>query len=143
MKKALLVALAALFVCAPGHAANTATAQTAQNIRVGGSGPVTPYVVAIDTVDEDLTIVTPSSDKMACIVGLGVSEGTATNVTFKSGSTTLFVPELAANQGMLKPIDKGILLCTQLGEALKIQASAAISNLLIHVVQAGYLDFSK
>lgn len=141
--KQFFAGLLALFVLANSvaYAANTATAQAAQKIYIGDAGPVVPYVVSIDTTGNDLTIVTPTTGYMACVVGVYGSETSATNVTFKSGSTTLAVPELAANQGHLFGLGQGALFCTQAGEALKIQASVAISNLLIHVVQARALYF--
>lgn len=123
--------------------ANTATAQTALNIRVGGCGPVVPYVCTFDTTAQDLTIVTPGTSNMAAIVGAFMSETSASNVTFKSGSTTLVIPELAANQGILLPIKNHALLVTQPGEALAIQVSVAVSYLLLYIVQGKYFDFSR
>lgn len=144
--KNLIVAVTAAFLFwaqLPAFAANSATAQTALPIKVGVySDPVVPYVVAFDTTASDLTIVTPDSGKMACVVGMGVSETSATNITFKSGSTTLFVPELAANQGVYDKISNGAILCTQPGEALKIQVSVAVSNMILYIVQATRLDFT-
>ena len=121
---------------------NAATAQTALNIRVGGAGPVTPYVCTFDTTGSDLTIVTPATGKMAAIVGAFMSETSASNITFKSGTTTLVIPELAANQGILLPIGNNILLATQPGEALKVQVSVAVSYLLLFVVQGAYFDLT-
>lgn len=141
MKKVLAV-LAALLLCAqPAFAANSATARTALPIRIGGASPVVPYTLTFDTVDTDLTVVTPSSNKMACVVGVFGSEGTASNVTFKSGTTAYVIPELAANQGMLVPVSNHALFCTQPGEALKLSVSAAMSYLLLYVIQAQMLDF--
>lgn len=142
MKKTLAV-LAALLLCLPipALAANTATARTALPIRVGGVAPVVPYTLTFDTVDTDLTVVTPSSNKMACVVGAFSSEGTASNVTFKSGTTSYVIPELAANQGILVPVSNHAMFCTQPGEALKISVSAAISYMLLYVIQGQLLDF--
>lgn len=144
MKKFLLAALAVLFLCQPAaFAANTATAQAALPIRLGGNrGPVTPYVVSFDTTASDLTIVTPDSDKMACIVGIAMSETSATNITVKSGSTTQVVYELAANQGFGEGIGNHAVICTQPGEALKMQVSVAVTSMLVYVIQAAYLDFT-
>jgi hypothetical protein len=143
MKRLLSVALsAAILLCAPAFAQNDATAQTALPIRVGGAGYVVPYLVDIDTVDTDLTIVTPATGKMACVVGAFGAETSATNVTFKSGTTTQVIPELATNQGFLLPIANHALVCSQPGEALKIAASVAISSLILYIVQASYLDFT-
>jgi len=143
MKRFLSALLVLALWCPAAFAANTATAQTALPIRIGGAGNVVPYVVAIDTTGNDLTIVTPAAGKMACVAGIYTSETSATNITWKSGSTTLAIPELAANQGQLMPLGSQVLFCTQPGEALVMQASVAISNMLIHVVQASFLNFSK
>lgn len=121
--------------------ANTATAQSALPISVGDSNGVIPVVVSIDTTGQDLTILTPDSGKMALIVGMFMSEGTAANITFKSGSTTYAIPELASNQGILFPIGQGVLVCGQPGEALKIQSSAVVTSMLIYVAQASRLQF--
>lgn len=144
MKK-LLAPLLAFFTLLMFHpfalAANSATAQTAMPIRVGGVGPVVPYVVAFDTTATDLTIVTPASDKMACIVGWLASETSATNVTITSASTANVALELAANQGIYDKIQNGVVYCTQPGEALKIQVSTAVSSMFLYVIQARWLDF--
>lgn len=121
--------------------ANTATAQSALPVSIAGSEGITPIVVAIGTIDTDLTIFTPDSGKVACIVGMFMSETSATNITFKSGSTSYAVPELAANQGILFPVGQGILICGQPGEALKIQSSVAITSMLLYVTQATRLQF--
>ena len=117
--------------------ANTATAQTALPIQTRGVGVnVTPYVIAIDTVDTDLTIITPAnSSAMAVVVGLMFSESTAANITFKSGSTTLLKVELSGSQGLYLPLGDQVYLATQPGEALKIQSSAAITNMLMFVAE--------
>lgn len=121
--------------------ANTATAQTGLNIRIGGNGPVVPYVCSFDTTASDLTIVTPASGKMAAVVGMFMSEANAVNVTFKSGSTTLWVPEFAANQAVYDKLGNGASVITQPGEALVIQVSAAVSSMLLYVVQGAFFDF--
>src|SRR5690349_5662410 len=117
MKKFLAALLAVFLSCGPVFAANTATAQTALPIRVGGAGYVVPYKVTFDTTASDLTVVTPGSGKMACIVGMTFSEASASNVTFTSGSTSLLTLELAANSGVYDKISNGAFFCTQPGEA--------------------------
>lgn len=141
MFKRLFLTIAAIATIAtPVFAANSATVQTALPIRVNGLGPVYPYVVAFDTTSSDLTIRTPSSGNMVCIVGMQMSETNAANLIFTSGSTQLLTLELAANQGVYDPIDEGASFCTQPSEALKIQTSAAITNMLLYVIEAKYLN---
>lgn len=116
--------------------ANTATLLYTLPARAQKAGPIKVYSVSIDTTGADLTICTPASGNSVYIVGLAVSEATAANVTIKSGSTTLWVAELAANQGILLPVENGFLMATAKGQALVLQSSAAVSNLLLHVVEA-------
>lgn len=121
---------------------NTATAQTALPITTRGVGVnVTPYVIAIDTVDTDLTIVTPTGTAMACVVGMMFSEGTAGTLTFKSGTTTLMALELAANQGLFLPLGDQVYFATQPAEALKIRSSVAITNMLVYVASTSRVVF--
>jgi len=141
MKKLLAALLAVVLSCPAAFAANAATAQTAHGMRIAGAGPVTPYVVSFDTTASDLTIVTPGSDKMACVVGMAMAETSATNVTFKSGTTSLLTLELAANQVFGAPIGAPIV-CTQPGEALKMQVSVAVTSMLLYVLQAPFLNFT-
>ncbi len=141
MKKALTGLLcAALFSFTPVFASNTATEKTALPIRVYGVGPVRPYEITLDTTDTDLTIRTPVSGNMACIVGIDLSEGTAANVTFSSASDTNLYLELAANQGLAQNIGQGIFYCSQPGEALKVKSSAAITGFWINVIEAARLE---
>lgn len=121
--------------------ANAATAQTALPINVFGVN-VVPYVISIDTVDTDLTIRTPANtNAIAAVVGLMFSEGTAATVTFKTGNTTLSGLELAANQGLYLPVAKQVYIATQPGEALKVRSSAAITNMLMFVVETSRIIF--
>lgn len=91
-------------------------------------------MVAIDTVDTDLTIKDPAADELVMVLGVHFSEGGAAhNLTLKSGSTTNLVLELAANQGLSHPLGSGVFFVTQPGEDLIIQSSAALSNMLLYV----------
>jgi len=127
----------------PVEAANAATAQTPLLMQIGGRAvPVTPVVVTFDTTAQDLTIFTPASGKMACVVGLNFSEGTAANLTVKSGSTTLVTWELATNQGVLSPIGNHAIFCGAVGEAIKFNVSAVISTMLVYVAEADRFNFS-
>lgn len=122
--------------------ANTATAQTALPIHPKSLGvDVTPYVIAIDTADSDLTIITPSAGAMVCVAGIMFSEGTAGTLTFKSGTTPLMALELAANQGLFLPLGSQIYFATQPGEALKIRSSVPITNMLIYVASTSRVVF--
>lgn len=141
MKKLLSALLVLALSCQIAYAANTVTAQTALPISVGGSNGVIPTVVTIDTTASDVTLLTPDSNKMACVASVFMSEGTAANLTFKSGSTTYAIPELASNQGILTLITRGVLFCGQPGEAVKVQSSAAVSFMLFNMIQASRLQF--
>lgn len=121
---------------------NTATAQAALPIRVGGAGPVIPYVLTFDTTNTDLTIVTPGTGKMAAIVGMWMSQTAATNIILTSGTTQLVTLQLAGNEGIYDKINSGAIFITQPAAALKIQVSVAVPSMLIYVVQAAYFDFS-
>lgn len=115
--------------------ANTATAKTALPIQVCGVN-VVPYVVSIDTVDTDLTVRTAANDKaMVAVVGIMFSEGTAANLGLKSDSGNTYVTlELAANQGLYLPLSGDVCFATQPGEDLIIRSSAAISSMLLYVI---------
>lgn len=144
MKKALLGLLCAALLLQPvSFASNSATVKTALPIRVYGVGPVYAYEVVIDTVDTDVTLRTPASANMACIVGVDLSEGTAANVTFTTGSDTNVYLELATNQQVVKNIGEGVFYCSQPGEALKFKSSAAITGLWFYVVEAARLDINN
>ena len=122
--------------------ANTATVQTALPILVKGVGVnAIPYVIAIDTTGADLTIKTPGGGGMVVVVGLMFSEGTAGNLIFKTGSTTLVTLELAANQGLFLPLGNQVYMATQPGEALKIQSSMAITSMLMYVAETSKVVF--
>lgn len=117
--------------------ANSATAKTPINVSVWGQGTVIPYEVTIDTVDTDLTIRTPASDKQVGIVGINYAEASAHNLTFTSGSDLEVTFELPANSGISMGISKAeMLYCTQKGSALKIKSSAAISGpMILYVIE--------
>ena len=122
--------------------ANTATLVGTTPRRVN-AGPVYSYKIAIDTTGSDLTIQTPATGNRIFIVGFWLADGTANNITWKSGSNTLFTPELAANFNLIQPVptgdSDGWILATNAGEALIINCSAALTSGLIHVVEAKQL----
>jgi len=122
--------------------ANTATAQTALPVTVGGHGPVIPVVVTMDTTGSDLTVYTPDSDKVLALVGITFAEGSANSLTIKSGSTTLVTLELTTFQGLSHKVGGGAILFTAKGEALKFNVgTAAVSTMIVYVVQAERFDF--
>lgn len=120
--------------------ANTATL-VATTPRRGSAGPVYSYLINIDTTGADLTIRTPANtENRVFLVGALLSDGTANNITFKSGSTTLCTPEFGANQGLLVPVpangQDGWIMATAAGSALVINCSALLTSALLHVVEA-------
>ncbi len=143
MKK-LLFTLALLALAPLSYAANTATAQANLPIIVGrGPQVVKPIVVSIDTTASDLTFFTPTRATMiACVVGVLGVDSTAATLTFKSGTTTNAILELAASQSINLPLGNGAFFCGQPGEALKIQSSALYTNLLLYVIEDYNFDFS-
>lgn len=119
--------------------ANTATEKTGLPVAVWGQGVVFPVEVAIDTVDTDLTVFTPATGKMVGVVGINYAEATAHNLKFTSGSDLEATFEMGANSGIAQGISKTELFyCTQPGDALKVQSSAAISGpMIIYVIEGG------
>ena len=117
--------------------ANTSTALHTIPNRSGKAGPIRNYLVAIDTVDTDLDVYTPSSDQLVYVVGLSFCDATAANVTFKSNTTTMLTLELAANEGFTKAVDDGFWIATEKGKKLVVSSSAAISSMLFQIVEAG------
>lgn len=118
--------------------ANTSTLEDTLPISIGGAQAIREYHLAIDTVDTDLTVHTPATGKRVFVVGMWFAEGTATNLTLKSATTPSksVVLELAANQGGWDSIGKDIIWVCTSGEALVVQSSAAISDLIIYTVEA-------
>lgn len=135
MKKLLTLLMAAALLCLPAHAANVATAQTALPSTLYGGGPVIPYTLTFDTTATDLTIRTPGTGMMVCIVGWQFVETSATNVTLTSGSTAYPAFELAANQGLYHVLGDGIGFCTAPSAALKMQVSVAVTGMTLYVIE--------
>jgi hypothetical protein len=118
---------------------NSATALTRCPIGLAKSGAgifVVPTLVIIDTTGADLTVFTPSSGKRWALVGWQYTEGSAHNLTVKSGSTELVTYEFAANQGRNDKIGEGIILSGLAeNDALVIQSSVAISKMLMYLTE--------
>ncbi|MBX2861172.1 MAG: hypothetical protein KTR14_08050 [Vampirovibrio sp.] len=130
----LLFAMLFLLTCLAANifAANTATEQTARRINFSGEGPVRYVMASLDTVDTDLTVYDPPSKRMACVVGIRMSNSSPVNLTLKSGSDTMVTLELASNQGLWG--GGNTPLCTAPGEDLIIQASAPVNSVLFELV---------
>lgn len=93
------------------------------------------YTVVIDTTGTDLTIRTPATNNQIFLHSIaGVESGAAATLTFKSGSTTLFVPEFQSGSGTWERCSRNqFMLATAVDGALKIQSTAAYSSLLLIV----------
>lgn len=118
--------------------ANSATLVSTTTRR--GKATVYGYKVVIDTTATDLTIRTPTGVAKIFLIGAYLSDGTAMNITFKSGSTTLCIPELAANQDLQVSVPCGdvdsFILATESAQALVIQSSAALTAGILFVAEA-------
>lgn len=117
--------------------ANSATLITSVNHR---GKVIHEYAVVLDTTSSDLTILTPVAGNHVFMHGISFSEGTgAPNLTFKSGSTTIFTPELAANQGIWNVVNRdSYYLATTQSAALILNTSVIISTLVIHVSEGAF-----
>lgn len=125
---------------------NSATSLNKIPINVKGSDidGVTPVKVIIDTGSADLTVYTPSAGKRWAIVGWMEAEATAANLTVKSGTTTLFIWEGAANRRIEHPVGNGILFVGNVaGEALVLNSSATNpSYVMVYVAEFSQIRIS-
>ena len=87
--------------------------------------------VQFDTADTNVTVETPGSGEMTCVVDAKFSEGTAATVTFTSGSAEFLILEMAANQGSF---NSGKPFCTQSGQALLVKSSVAFTSLMLRTI---------
>ena len=110
-------------------------------IRIGGAGPV--HVISGTMANgTDNTIFTPTDPSHSVfLVGQFFAETSATNPTYKSGTTAIVTPELAANQVVNDKMPSGVILGTAAGQALAINPSADISSAVFHVIEAKALVF--
>lgn len=136
-----ILTIFSILLFSPVFAANTATNIYDVQQRVYGIGPVHYYNIAIDTTGQDLTIRTPQAGNSVCIVGMYMDETSATNLTFKSGSTTMVIPELPAST-LIWGLSSITPLCTDEDAALKIQASVAITSILLQVVEGKHFNIT-
>lgn len=110
------------------------------DIRVGGAGPVRVISGGLAGTT-DTTVYTPAAGNCVFLVGQYFAETSPSNLTYKSGSTTIVTPEFAASQGVMNAIGGGVILATKAGQALVVNASVAISSVVFHVIEAKSLDF--
>lgn len=82
------------------------------------------------------TVQTPLATNRIFLVGLNFSETSAVNLQLISNNTTIHTLELGANQGTWDKVGNGFIFATKTGEALKLQASADISSILIYTIEA-------
>lgn len=111
--------------------ANSITKTVAINAR---GKTLYQYHVTIDTNGADFTIHTPVSGNHVFVHGLHQVDSTGGTPTFKSGSDTIWAPELAANQGIgYKPERDSFIIATAKSEALKVNCSAAVTSMVVTV----------
>ena len=114
-----------------GTVATTATSPT---ITGTGTTFTADYVAGdeiVITAGDTLTVQSVDSDTQ--ITATGNAANTVTGKTHKK-QQTLVTPEYAANQGILSQVMKGAwILATAAGYSLVMNASAAISSMLVHV----------
>lgn len=109
-----------------------------QGTGVSALGPVYEYEIAIDTVDTDLTIRTPDSNARLFVVGAYFLPTESTTLTFKSGNASKTKPlALSGNQAWYHELKPSWIFCTKRGEALTVQASAALTGLTLYLVEVG------
>lgn len=95
------------------------------------SSPVIPLTVSIDTPNVDVDLRTATSGQYWMLIGLEYATSAAHILTFKSNSNLIIAYDMPANSRRNERIGNPIL-CTRVGEALKVQSSAAIT-FLAHV----------
>jgi hypothetical protein len=99
----------------------------------------TPYLVSYDTANADLTIATPSATSRLYLVGQNLVNTLATKVIYKSGSTIIASPDYAANSGWVEPLvptNVRVLLHTEPGQPLVINANAVLNPFYMYVIEA-------
>jgi hypothetical protein len=117
--------------------ANTSTLLGTLPIKLYGNTAVYMYSVAIDTINTDLTIRTAAAGKMQAIVGMIHDETSNHTMLIKSNTTIIGRFEKAGSYQFT--IGGGIVACSVTGQAIVIQASAAIDSILIYIVEANQL----
>jgi hypothetical protein len=92
------------------------------------------YTGSLDAATDE-SIHQSSAGHYTAIVSMQFVEGTATDLSFISGSNTAFTMELPANSGISKDLSKEAMFITDEGEALKLNASTGVSSILIGVME--------
>ena len=92
--------------------ANTATALDTFNADIkwaqGHDGIIRPVLVAIDTVDTDLTVLAAiDSDHQVACIGWDFSEDNTANLSFKMQGTTYHTAKLNSYQGVSVDMNAG------------------------------------
>jgi len=140
MKKLILAAIVYLSFAVQAFAANSSTLIMTSKFMVQTSAgyklekDLYTYRVVLDTA-ADLTVRAAASGKHAIVNQILYVEGTASNITFKSDSTTLVTIEMGSNAGLGERVGTPILWTIK-GEALVLNpASGGITTALISVYE--------
>lgn len=128
--------------------ANTATlvGTIPGGLRLQGLGCATRlYHVVFDTIDSDLTVMTPATGRYWAITGLVYKDGSAHTFTIKSGSSTILALEQTTFGGVQHPLGSGIFAAGgNAAEALVLRCgTAVITSMLLYVQEFEALDFNK
>lgn len=100
---------------------------------VGGLGPVFEYETNLSAgVDKDIKAASSTTSRV-WVVGLLMSEGTATNLTIKTLTKSITI-ELAANQGIYDKTGKGFIFAGKPGETVTFSSTADVTGLQTHMV---------
>ncbi len=84
-------------------------------------------------------ILTPHPTKFVGLVGMSFFEAVGSNLTFKSGTTTIIPYEVPDNTGKDNPIGDLILTTFVAGDALHVNSVSGIAGILFYVVEFEYL----
>lgn len=123
--------------------ANSATAQEAID---GPDGKIYPVTIVLDTTGADLTVFTPDAGNYGIMIGLMYVNALAHKLTMKSGSTTLWVAELANNSGIFTPMssDKiGHSLTKGAALKLRVDTAALTAQILAYFVKSTHLRVGR
>ena len=120
--------------------ANTSTLLATLPIKLYGTTSVYMYSIAIDTINTDLTIRTAASGKVQAIVGMIHDESANHTMIIKSNTTTIARFEKAGSYQFT--IGGGVMACSVPGQAIVLNASAAIDAILVYVMEADQLLIS-
>jgi len=121
--------------------ANTISSAVEIPIHLKGAfsdtGKVYRYIITIDT-DADLTVRSPAAGNHVGVVGGSCIQGTAFNLIWKSGSTTMEDEDYSANGGYQKRInfnDGAVEHITNAGEDLIIRSANTLDSFTLYVIE--------